>query len=580
MTRIANLLILALGILVCGGCGEGGQDTTAPQAAVDLIIHNAKIVTVDEGFSIAEAVAIKDGKFVAVGTDSEVLAMAGPQTRQVNLEGKTVLPGFNDTHSHVVKMGLNLPASIDLTSVESIADIAEVVAERVAKSEPGEWIFSEGGWWQFMLAEGRLPNRHDLDPASPDNPVVLRGGHYWIVNSVALERLGYTKETPDPKGGEIWKDENGEPTGFLLKAARDPLRQYVPKLTREEQLDGIRQALRRVNSWGMTSYREAGGTKEQVEMLRELYDNGELTARVDWCYDVDPNTPEDELDALFEALGPPGQEWGDGMFRADGLAEIGLDGAEESGFFRSAYVGRPDYFGVQVVSQDQFNMFAAAAARHGWRPGPHVVGDAAIDVALEAFEYANARTSIIGKRWMLDHGIQLLPDHYDRVKQLELIVNAQPRHNYIIGDKFTEFWGKQRADMSYRFRDWLDNGIMMALGADRPASLRSTPLMQIDIAVTRQTGWGGVLGADQGISREEAIRAITRASAYTSFEEDKKGSIEPGMYADLVVLAEDILTVPAEDINDIEVVATVLAGETVYGSLTQESKSTQTSSLR
>ena len=214
MTRIANLLILALGILVCGGCGEGGQDTTAPQAAVDLIIHNAKIVTVDEGFSIAEAVAIKDGKFVAVGTDSEVLAMAGPQTRQVNLEGKTVLPGFNDTHSHVVKMGLNLPASIDLTSVESIADIAEVVAERVAKSEPGEWIWSEGGWWQFMLAEGRLPNRHDLDPASPDNPVVLRGGHYWIVNSVALERLGYTKETPDPKGGRSGRTRTASPPGF------------------------------------------------------------------------------------------------------------------------------------------------------------------------------------------------------------------------------------------------------------------------------------------------------------------------------------------------------------------------------
>ena len=569
MIRIAIVITLAIGMAACGESGEQRQATGSPQTAPDLIVHNAKILTVDEGFSIAEAAAVKDGAFVAVGTDAEVLATAGPDTRQVDLGGKSMLPGFNDTHSHVVKMGLNLPASIDLTSVASIADIRGVVAERVAKSEPGEWIFSEGGWWQFMLADGRLPNRHDLDPVSPDNPVVLRGGHYNIANSLALERLGYTKDTPDPPGGEIWKDEDGEPTGFLLKAAHHPTLEYVPKLTREEQLGGIRQAIQRINSWGMTSFRESGGTKEQVEMLRELYDRGELTARVDWCYDVDPNTPEDEVDAVFEALGPPGQEWGNGMFRADGLAELGLDGAEESAYLRSGYKGRPDYRGVQVVSQEQFNMFAAAAARHGWRPGPHVVGDAAIDQALAAFEYANERTSIIGKRWMLDHAILLLPDHYDQVKALELIVNAQPRHNYIIGDKFTEFWGRERADMAYRFRDWLDNGIMTTLGADRPISARSTPLMQIDIAVTRQTGWGGVLGEDQGISREEAIRAITQASAYTTFEEGKKGSIEPGMYADFVVLAEDILTVPAETIHDIEVVATVLAGEVVYGSLTQ-----------
>ena len=567
MDRIAKLIILAVGLGGFSGCG-GKDQSSSSQPAQHLVIHNAKILTVDDSFSIAEAAAIKDGEFVAVGTDTEILAMAVPKTRVVDLGGRTVLPGFNDTHSHVVKMGLNLPASIDLTSVTSIVDIQEVVAERVASSEPGEWIFSEGGWWQFMLADGRLPNRHDLDPVSPDNPVVLRGGHYNIVNSLALERLGYTKETKDPPGGEIWKDEDGEPTGFLLKAAHAPLLQYVPSLTREQQLGGIRQAIQRVNSWGMTSFRESGGTREQVEMLRELYDEGELTARVDWCYDVDPNTPEEEVDAAFEALGPPGETWGDGMFRADGLAELTLDGAEESAFLRGGYKGRPDYHGVLVVPQEQFNMFAAAAARHGWRPGPHVVGDAAIDLALEAFEYVNAQTPIAGKRWMLDHAILLQPDQYDRIKELGLIVNAQPRHNYIIGDKFIEFWGKPLADMSYRFRDWLDNGVMTTFGADRPISVRSTPLMQIDIAVTRQTGWGDVLGADQGISREEAIRAITHQSAYTSFEEDKKGSIEAGKYADFVVLAEDILTVPAEDINEIEVVATVLAGEVVYGSLT------------
>ncbi len=165
------------------GCGEGDQDSSS-QPAPDLIIHNAKILSVEEGFSIAEVSAIKDGEFVAVGTDTKVLAMADPKTRVVDLEGRTVLPGFNDMHSHVVKIGLNLPASMDLTSVESIADIQEVVAEHVAKSKPGEWILSEGGWWQFMLADGRLPNRHDLDPVSPDNPVVLRGGRLAVTRDL------------------------------------------------------------------------------------------------------------------------------------------------------------------------------------------------------------------------------------------------------------------------------------------------------------------------------------------------------------------------------------------------------------
>lgn len=571
-----NLFLSALVASLIAGLVSGCSDTDEARESADnaerkefaeLIIHNTRIVTVDEDFSMAQAAAIRDGKFTRVGSDAEVLAERGPDTRVVDLGGRSVLPGFNDTHSHLVQMGMNLPATIDLSKVESIADIQEVVAERVDQSEPGEWIFSEGGWWEFMLSDGRLPDRHDLDPVSSENPVVLRGGHYFIVNSVALERIGYDKNTEDPPGGEIWRDENGEPTGYLLKAAHEPTHKYFPELSKEEKLDGIRQAIRRVNSWGMTSVREAGGSPAQVDLLRELYEKGDLTVRMDWAYDVDPNTPEEEIDARLEELGPPGEEWGEGMFRADGLAELFLDGAEESGYLRSSYKDRPEYHGIKVVEQDQLNIFMAAAARHGWRPGPHAVGDAAIDQALEAYAYANERESITDRRWMIDHAILLQPDQYDAVNNLGLIVNAQPRHLYIIADKFIEFWGRSVAEGAYRLNDWLDHGLTVTLGADRPISPRSTPLMQIYIAVTRKTGLGEILNADEAISRRQAIRAITATSAYTSFEEDVKGSIEAGKYADFVVLADNPLTVPEESIKDIEVLATVLAGDTVYGAL-------------
>ena len=558
MKHICNipLVVMVVCSVIFSGCAQDDAD---------LIIHNAKIVTVDGDFSIAGAASIRDGKFQLVGTDSSVMQGAGPDTTIVDLGGKTVLPGFNDSHSHMTTMGINLPTMIDLTEITSIADIKQAVADRVAVTEKGEWIFSEGGWWQFMLEDGRLPNRHDLDEVSPDNPVTLKGGHYVIANSMALERVGYGRDTENPPGGEIWKDDNGDPTGFVVRNAMYPLLDHFETPGREVQLDGIRQAIRRVNSWGMTSLREPGGSQELVDMLRELYENGELTVRIDWCYDVDPNTPVDELDAMFEALGDPEQQWGDGIFRGDGLAEMMLDGAEESAQIRTEYVGRPGYRGLRLVEQEQLNSLMLSAARHGWRPGPHAVGDASIDQLLEAYEYVNEQIDITDRRWIVDHGILLQPDHYERVKALGLIVLPQPRHLYIIGDKFIEYWGEELAHVSYRLRDWIDNGIKLSLGADKPVSSRSKPIMQIYVAVTRGTGWGGVLGPDQGLTREEAIRGITLDSAYTSFEEDIKGSIEPGKYADFVVLSDDILTVPAEDIQHIEVETTVLAGNVIYG---------------
>ena len=558
MTKL--ITIVALGLLLLGGRYVGAQD-----GAPDMIIHNARIVTVDKEFSIAAAAAIKDDKFVIVGTNHHVLKSAGRDTQIVDMKGHTVVPGFNDTHLHLASRGVSFNVEVDLTSVSSIADIQDAIAERVRLVEPGEWIFGSRGWWEYELSDGRLPNRHDLDEAAPDNPVAIPGPHYRIANSLALQIAGINRESNDPLGGEIWRDEDGSLTGLLMDSASAPIRQFFPGQSFSDKVNGVRNMIARVNGFGLTSVREPGCTKETVEIYRTLFDAGELNIRIDCAYNVDPNTPIDKMDEVLEALGPPGQFWGNGMFRADGLAELGLDGAELTALLRRGYPDRPDYKGLEKVPPEQFRDLALAAARHGWRLGPHAVGDAAIDQAIAAFEYVDKHVPIRDRRWMIDHAFLLLPDHYQQVRDLGLIINSQYMHNYQLGKLILIAWDRPLADMSERFKDWVDNGILFANGADGPISYHAQPILQIYGSVTRNTSWGGSLGADQGLSREDAIRSVTINSAHTSFEENIKGSIEPGKYADFVVLSDDILEVAPLDIQNIKVLATVLGGRTIYG---------------
>jgi predicted amidohydrolase YtcJ len=543
----------------------GNNGVHAQGDAPDMVIHNAKIVTVDEKFSIAEAAAIKDGRFIVVGTNQQVLNSAGRDTQTVDMQGRTVLPGFNDTHLHLASRGISFNVQVDLTNVSSIADIQEAIAQRVRSVERGDWIFGSRGWWEYELSDGRLPTRHDLDEAAPDNPVAIPGPHYSIANSMALEVAGISRETEDPLGGEIWRDENGDLTGLLMDNASRPVRGYFPEQSFRDKVDGVRKMIARVNGFGLTSVREPGCDKETVEIYRELFDAGELNIRVDCAYSVDPNTPLEELDEVLEALGPPGQSWGNGMFRADGLAEVGLDGAELTALLRRGYPDRPDYKGLEKVPPEQFREFALVAARHGWRLGPHAVGDAAIDQAIAAFEYVDQQVPIRDRRWMIDHAFLLLPDHYQQVKDLGLIINSQYMHNYQLGKLILTAWDRPLADLSENFKDWVDNGILFANGADGPISYHAQPILQIYGSVTRNTGWGGSLGPDQGLSREDAIRSVTINSAFTSFEENVKGSIEPGKYADFVVLSDNILRVAPLDIAEIKVLATVLGGRVIHG---------------
>jgi predicted amidohydrolase YtcJ len=539
--------------------------STAIAAPADLIIRDAHIVTVDPKFSIATAAAIQAGRFIAVGSDSEVLKTRGPTTRVIDLHGQTVLPGFDDTHVHLTA-GKELETQVDLTHIRSIKQIQAAIAARVKESKPGEPIVGTRGWWEYQLAEGRLPTRADLDVVAPNNPVTIPGPHYVIANSLALKLAGVTRATPDPQGGQIYKDANGEPTGLLMDNASRFVRKFMPKPTPAQQLAGMKRVLALVNSHGLTSVGDPSGSVEDAAMYRRLRDRGLLTVRLDFAYNIDPAEPLEKVEAELKALPKPGSD-GDGMFRADEIGETGLDGAELTAFLEHDYPGKPGYRGLQKVPTEQFEKFAALVAKYGYRLRPHAVGDAAIDEALDAFEYANSQTPITGRRWMIDHAFLLGPQHYARVRRLGLIINSQYMHNYELGALILKAWKRPLADRSEPYAEWLRNGIMFAGGSDGPISYYAEPLLEIFGEVTRGTQWGGRLGPNQGISREAAIRSVTINGAYTTFEEKVKGSIEPGKYADFVVLSGDILKVPAEKIRDLKVLATVLGGRTVYGSL-------------
>ena len=554
-------------------CGVAMMALLAPavaraQAAPDLIIYNAKIVTVDAKFSIAQAASIAGGKFVKVGGNKDVLASAGPGTVKIDLHGQTLLPGFSDTHVHQLTQGAALSVDVDLTNIHSIADIQQAIAKRVKEVKPGEWLRGTRGWWEHELSDGRLPDRFDLDKAAPDNPIAIPGPHYIIANSLALKLADITKDTPNPQGGEIRKDaKTGEPTGELFDNAGRAVMRLIPKESKEDTIKGLLKTIALNNSNGLTSIGEPGGTQEDMDIYKSLLAEGKLTTRVDFCYDIDPAEPLDQVKKDLAAIGAPGQHYGDGMIRADEIAETGLDGAELTALLREDFPDRPGYKGMFKVPQQQFNEFAALVAQAGWRLRPHVVGDAAIDEALTAFEYANSKTDITKRRWMLDHDFLLLPDMYPKVKKLGLILNSQYMHDAQLGKLILVAWHRPLADKMENYRDWLAAGLKFTGGSDGPISYHAQPIYEIYGEVTRGTLWGGKLGADQGITREQAIRTVTSWSPLTTFEENVKGSIEPGKYADLVLLSDDILKVPAEKIKDIKVRATVLGGKTVYGTL-------------
>ncbi len=539
----------------------------------DLILTGGKIVTVDEDFNIAEAVAVKDGKFVAFGTDQDMKTWRGEATEIIDLKGKMVLPGLIDSHLHMVRSGTFLSQiNCRTPPMSSIADIMAAVKEEAAEAKTGEWIQGRG-WDQAKLAEHRDPTRWDLDEAAPDNPVCLTRtcGHVCVVSSRALEIAGVSKDTPQPVGGNILKDENGEPTGLLQEPpAYIMVKKHIPTPDLDSIARDIRLASNAFNEVGITSVIEAGIEPLEMRAYQKVKDEGNLTVRVSMMLRGKLRSREESVEESLERIKnfPIVTGYGDDFLKFLGLKLLidgGIGGC--TALLREHYEEEPDNFGILTMSEEDLQKRVDAGNLTGMMVGIHCAGGKAMDIVLKAFEETNNIRPIKGRRFALIHAYQPSEESFETCRRLGIVVASQPSFLYYLGESYYENVGEERSKWLKPHRAWIDNGILVASGTDSPVTPYK-PFPSLWASITRRTEVKGTqMGTKQRITRQEAIRLYTINGAYHTFEENIKGSIEPGKLADMIIIDRNILACPVDEIKDTEVLMTFLGGKIVYKAL-------------
>ncbi len=526
----------------------------------DLILINGRVITVDRNFSVAEGVAIAGDRILTTGNEDQLRALAGPSTRIVDLKGHTVIPGLMDNHLH----GAGGGAGVDFSRARSLDDVYAALDARVKQVGPDQVIVSNSDWHEAQLKEQRLPLRDDLDRIAPQNPVVLvRGGHEYILNSAALARWGITADTPQPTGGRITRYADGRLNGELVDTAKSlvKLPPSVPRTPNQQLMD--REAdYKRLNAAGLTSIRHPGISIAEYRMLQQLQNRGEPTIRINALLRAGGEGSE-------QAIAESGIRQGEGnpWLRMGGI-KLGVDGGFEGGLMRQPYETPWDengtFRGLQTMETERFFTIVRDLNRRDWRVATHAVGDAAIDLVLNAYEKANAERPIAGRRWSIEHAFIGRPDHLPRMKALGIAIAAQ-NHLFLAGPSLVKYWGAARAGITTPVKMYLDAGLPVSSGTDAPV-VPYPPLWTLYHFVTRDTITGGVLGADQRVTRRQALQMATINNAWLNMEERTKGSLEPNKFADLVILNEDPLTCPEPRLRDAKVLATIVGGKIVSGS--------------
>ena len=539
------------------------------ELGADLVLLNGKIVTVGPSETIAEAVAVRDGRFLKVGSSEEISRLVESKTRIIDLKGKTVLPGFIDTHEHCIRKGMR-GDWVDCTSppLATIDQLVEALATKASEKAEGEWVVGYG-FDETKLEDRRWPNRYDLDSASSRHPIYLgrAGGHNAIANSVALEIAGITKDTPQPPGANIGKDDSGEPTGRLDEvAAMNIVRGRIPTPTDAEAVEIMVENWPAVEeellSWGITTIHEAHIKAPEALAYQELLKKRKLSIRAGLMLDgMAPYGGHATSDLARQGI-RTGFGWGDRLYVVG--VKIGVDGAMGSltASLTKPYANDPGNRGINRVTQEELTEETVQIHQAGNRACIHAIGDWAIDIALNAIEEAVKSRKWDDHRHRIEHAGYVRPDQLDKMARLGVAVSASIGFCHPIGDSHIDALGEERLPGYYPMRSFKDHGIVAAGNSDGFG--KNWAITGIHGCVTRRSSTGRSLAEEQAISMIDAIRAYTINAAYLEGKEGEKGSIEPGKLADMVVLDRDLLTVDPGEIIETRALMTIVGGEVVY----------------
>jgi len=531
-----------------------------------LVLFNGRITTLDRSNPQATAVLIDDGRFVAAGTDEDILRQAPPGAQRIDLKGRRVIPGLHDSHTHLIRGGLNFNMELRWDGVRSLADAMAMLKAQVARTPAPQWVRVVGGFTELQFAEKRLPTLDEINQAAPDTPVfILHLYDRALLNRAALRVVGYTKESQNPPGGEIMRDAKGEPTGLLI-AQPNALILYStlakgPKLSPDDQVNSTRLFMRELNRLGITSVIDAGGGfqnyPEDYRIIEKLAEDKELTVRI--AYNLFTQNKGGELNdfARWTELLPP-LEGGD-MYRHNGAGEMLVYSAADFEDFR---LPRPD---MPPGMEPDLEAVVRLLVEKRWPFRLHATYDETITRALDVYEKVNREIPFDGLHFIIDHAETISPRSIERIAALGGGIAVQHRMAYQ-GEYFAERYGHEAARHTPPIRRMLDAGVPVGAGTDATRVASYNPWVALAWLVSGRTVGGMRLyGPENQLSREQALELWTAGSAWFSNDEGRKGRIVAGQFADLTVLSRDYFAVPEDEIADITSVLTIVGGRIVHG---------------
>lgn len=529
----------------------------------DLILENGRITTLDPKHPEAKSLVIADGKIIGVDNESEY--QRGPETKVINLNGRRVIPGLYDSHLHVIRGGLNYNMELRWEGVPSISLALEMLRDQVARTPAPQWVRVVGGWSEYQFVERRMPTLEEINAAAPDTPVFIL--HLYcraLLNKAALKACGYTKDTPNPPGGEIVRDKAGNPTGMLVARPNAAILYATlakgPKLPPEYQYNSTRHFMRELNRLGLTGVCDAGGGfqnyPEDYEIIQQLHQRGEMTLRI--AYNLFTQKPGGELEDFVRWSKIIKPDQGDDMLRCNGAGEMLVFSAAD---FEDFLEPRPD---LADKLESELERVVGFLAENRWPFRLHATYDNSIDRFLNVFERVNKHAPLEGLHWFFDHCETISDRNIERVRALGGGIAVQHRMAFQ-GEYFVDRYGAKAAERTPPVRRMLEMGVPVGAGTDATRVASYNPFVSLYWLSTGKTLGGLSLYPDKALlSREEALRLYTQGSAWMSRQHETRGTLAPGMLADVAVLTADYFNVSDEEIKSIESVLTILGGKPVY----------------